>query len=144
MHANFDFQLWNWFLVINSYSTVQVCMKFAYIVTGLVFLLSYWISDNVRYICKSLICIYLFSVTLSLISVYHVICEKNKRNTQNSVSKKHSTLSQIIQIDKKVESTKSYFYVVCIYILQSVPYRKEHLNVSSLNLTLFSYQNSPK
>ena len=93
------------------------------------------------YVCNSLICIYLFFVTLNLISVYHVICEKNKRNTQNSVSKKHSTLSQIIQIDKKVESRKSYFYVVCIYILQSVPYRKEHLNVSSLNLTLFSYQN---
>ena len=47
MHANFDVQLWNWFLVMNSYSTLQVCMKFAYIVTGLVFLLSYWISDNV-------------------------------------------------------------------------------------------------
>ena len=40
-------QLWNWFLVMNSYSTLQVCMKFAYTVTGLVFLLSYWISDNV-------------------------------------------------------------------------------------------------
>ena len=47
MCANFDVQLWNWFLVMNSYSTLQVCMKFAYIVTGLVFLLSYWISDNV-------------------------------------------------------------------------------------------------
>ena len=62
---------------------------------------------------------YLFSATLNLISVYHVICEKNKRNTQNSVSEKHyySTLIQIIQIDKKVESRKSYFYVVCIYNL---------------------------
>ena len=143
MCANFDVQLWNWFLMINSYSTLQVCMKFAYTITGLVFLLSYWISDIVRYICKSLICIYLFSVTLNLISVYHVICEKNKRNTQNSVSKKHSTLSQIIQIDKKVESRKSYFYVWHTYYvyLQYVPHRKEHLNVWSLNLTFFSYQN---
>ena len=81
---------------------------------------------------------YLFSATLNLISVYHVICEKNKRNTQNSVSKKHSTLSQIIQIDKKVESRKSYFYAVYIF-LQSVQFKKEHLNASSLNLTLFSY-----
>ena len=32
---------------MNSYSTLQVCMKFAYI--GLVFLLSYWISDNVPF-----------------------------------------------------------------------------------------------
>ena len=28
--ANFDVQLWNWFLVMNSYSTLQVCMKFTY------------------------------------------------------------------------------------------------------------------
>ena len=49
MCANFEFdvQLWNWFFVMNSYSTLQVCMKFVYIATGLVFLLSYWISDNV-------------------------------------------------------------------------------------------------
>ena len=33
MCANFDVQLWNWFFVMNSYSTPQVCMKFAYIVT---------------------------------------------------------------------------------------------------------------
>ena len=46
----FDVQLWNWFLVMNSYSTLQVCMKFAYIVTGLVFLLSYWILDNLIYL----------------------------------------------------------------------------------------------
>ena len=31
---------------MNSYPKLQVCMKFAKIVTGLVFL-SYWISDNV-------------------------------------------------------------------------------------------------
>ena len=42
---NFDVQLWNWFLVIN-----YVCMKFAYIVTGLVFHLSYWILDNLIYL----------------------------------------------------------------------------------------------
>ena len=50
MCANFDVQLWKWFLVMNSYSTLQLCMKFAYIVTGLVFLVSYWILDNVS--CK--------------------------------------------------------------------------------------------
>ena len=37
---------------MDSYSTLQVCMKFAYIVTGLVFLLSYWISDNVTVLHK--------------------------------------------------------------------------------------------
>ena len=51
IRANFDVQqdvqLWNLFLAMNSYSILQVCMKFAYIVTGLVFLVSYWISDNV-------------------------------------------------------------------------------------------------
>ena len=47
MRANFDVQLWSWFLVINSYSTLQVCMKFACIVTDSIFLQSYWVSDNV-------------------------------------------------------------------------------------------------
>ena len=36
-----------------------------------------------------------WKIYLNLISVYHVICEKNKRNTQNSVSKKHYRLLYI-------------------------------------------------
>ena len=35
------------FFFMNSHSTLQVCMKFAFIVSGLVFLQSYWISNNV-------------------------------------------------------------------------------------------------
>ena len=48
MHANYDVQLWNQFLTINSDSTHQKWMKFAFIVTGSIFLQSYWVSDNVR------------------------------------------------------------------------------------------------
>ena len=47
MHPNSDVQLWNWFLTINSDSTHQKWMKFAFIVTGSIFLQSYWVSDNV-------------------------------------------------------------------------------------------------
>ena len=43
MHPNYDVQLWNWFLTINSDSTHQKWMKFASIVTGSIFL---WVSDN--------------------------------------------------------------------------------------------------
>ena len=32
---------------MNSYPKLQVCMKFAYIFIGLIFLFSNWISDNV-------------------------------------------------------------------------------------------------
>ena len=35
------------FFITNSDSTLQVCMKFAFIVTFLVFLDSEWITDNV-------------------------------------------------------------------------------------------------
>ena len=46
MHANSGVQLWNRFLTINSDSTHQKWMKFAFIVTGSSFLQSYWVSDN--------------------------------------------------------------------------------------------------
>ena len=48
MHPNSDVQLWNQFLIINSDSTHQKWMKFAFIVTGSIFLQSYWVSDNVN------------------------------------------------------------------------------------------------
>ena len=47
MHPNSDVQLWNQFLIINSDSKHQEWMKFAFIVTGSIFLHSYWDSDNV-------------------------------------------------------------------------------------------------
>ena len=68
MRANFDVQLWNWFLVMNSCSTLQIYMKFTYIVTGLVFLLSYWISDNVS-------CLVRFKVQNSLSITYFWFCK---------------------------------------------------------------------
>ena len=45
MHPNSDVQLWNWFLTINSDSTHQKWMKFVFIVTGSIFLQSYWVLD---------------------------------------------------------------------------------------------------
>ena len=47
MHTNSDFQLWNWFLTIDSDSTHQKWMKFAFIVTCSIFFQSYWVSDIV-------------------------------------------------------------------------------------------------
>ena len=47
MHPNSDIQLWNYFLTINSDSTHQKWMKFAFIVTCSIFLQSYWVSDIV-------------------------------------------------------------------------------------------------
>ena len=48
MHPNSDVQLWNLFLTINSDFTHQKWMKFAFIVTGSIFLQSYWVLDNVK------------------------------------------------------------------------------------------------
>ena len=47
-HVNFDVQEKNWILFTNSNSTLQVCMKFVFIVTFSVFLDSEWITYNVR------------------------------------------------------------------------------------------------
>ena len=47
MHSNSDVQLWNLFLTINSDSTHQKWMKFAFIVTCSNFLQLYWVSDIV-------------------------------------------------------------------------------------------------
>ena len=44
-----DVQLWNYFLTINSDSTHQNWIKFAFIVTCSIFLQSYWVSDNVYF-----------------------------------------------------------------------------------------------
>ena len=49
MHPNTDVQLWNQFLIINSDSTHQKLMRFAFIVTGSIFLQWYWVSDRVRH-----------------------------------------------------------------------------------------------
>ena len=46
MHPNSYVQLWNQFLTINSDSTHQKWMKFAFIVTGSIFLQSYWVLDR--------------------------------------------------------------------------------------------------
>ena len=49
MHANFEVQLWVWFLWwIHILHFNKVCVKFPYIVTSSVFLLSYWLSDSVQ------------------------------------------------------------------------------------------------
>ena len=47
MHPNSDVQLWNLFLTMNSDSTHEKWIKFAFMVTGSIFLQSYWVSDNV-------------------------------------------------------------------------------------------------
>ena len=49
MHPNTDVQLWNQFLIINSDSTHQKLMKFAFIVTGSIFLQWYRVSDRVGF-----------------------------------------------------------------------------------------------
>ena len=49
MHRKSDVQLWNWFLTINSDSTHQEWMNFVFIVTGSIFLHSYWVSDIVDF-----------------------------------------------------------------------------------------------
>ena len=53
MHPNSDVQLWNYFFNINPNSTHQKWMKFIFIVTGSIFLQSYWVSDNVFKVCSS-------------------------------------------------------------------------------------------
>ena len=49
IHAKTDIQGKFEFFITNSDSTLQVCMKFAFIVTCSVFLDSEWITDNVIY-----------------------------------------------------------------------------------------------
>ena len=46
-HVNFDVQEKNLILFTNSNSTLQVCMKFVFIVTYSVFLDPEWTTDNV-------------------------------------------------------------------------------------------------